>query len=372
MFFLGYFFAGNQILVHYVGEHFDVSDMQFSLIVGAMYTGSLIMVLLIGEISEHITKRIGVVIVATCYGLGSLFVVLAGNIGFLTAAFVLFGSGAGGMEAMLFSLIGDYNGTKNTPKIMNISQASFSLGAVIGPILIFKLLSYFSYKYMYFVVFIFMVVLSVIFYFSKDIDQFDLKSKERKKGLVVSKILKTPLMLLFMVTLMISIGCESSITYWLESYFGLVGFAGLGALGLSIYWIASIPGRLIASVAKDQGNYLSFCYVVFSFGLLIFVFVPNPVVKIIGVAIIGMAFAPVYPSLSSMGAGLFPYNSSVAFSLMVFSSGLGGALAQPVIGAISTNSSITTVYISIAIISLVLALVVKKGATLSKNYSRST
>ncbi len=62
---------------------------------------------------------------------------------------------------------------------------------------------------------------------------------------------------------------------------------------------------------------------------------------------------------------MFPENSAAAFSLMVFSCGLGGALAQPIIGAISESSSIETVYVGIAVILVLLSVMIMIGSKLS-------
>ena len=237
---MGCFFAGNQVLVHYVGKHFAASDMKFGFMIGAMYVGSLVMVLVLGEVSERIGKRLGVVIAAICYSVGALFVALAGSVNMSIVAFFIFGCGTGGIEGVLFSLIGDYNGPK-TGRMMNLTQAVFSVGAVLGPIIITWLIKFVNYQIVYGIMWVFMGILAVLFYISKDIDEFAKKSEIKPKGLMMFKLIKNPAMVLFMVALMVSIGCETSITYWLPNYFDKFGAIALGTYGLSIYWISSRP-----------------------------------------------------------------------------------------------------------------------------------
>jgi len=363
--FLGCFFAGNQLLVHYVGNYFNANEIEFSFLIGSMYIGSLTMVLVIGEVSERIGKRLGVVISAIFYSIGAILIAIAGSIELTIFAFLIFGIGAGGIEGVLFSLIGDYNGP-HTHKIMNISQASFSVGAVTGPLLITVLTKVISYKYIYGIIWLFMALLAVMFFISRDIDTFAKKEHKIKKGFIAFKLIKNPAMIVFMATLMIAIGCETAVTYWLINYYELLGVVGLGAIGLSLYWVSSIPGRLLGAYAKNQGRYLSVGFILASVGILLLLFLPTPILKFIGVTMLGMALAPVYPSISTLGANLFPNNSAAAFSLMVFSGGLGGALAQPIIGVVAGTSSIKTVYGAIAIIMILLSIMIVVGVKLSK------
>lgn len=369
-FFFGCFFAGNQLLVNYVGRSFGASDIEFGYLVGAMYVGSLSMVLVFGEISERIGKRMGVVIAAVFYSSGALFVALAGSVDFSILAFFLFGIGTGGIEGILFSLIGDYNGP-HTNKIMNISQAVFSIGAVSGPLMISWIIKFVNYKYIYGIIWAFMGILAILFFLSKEIDTFAIKAPKEKGALKALKLIRNPAMVIFMLTLMIAIGCETAVTYWLIKYYDLLGVVGLGAIGISVYWVSSIPGRMIGAYSKDQGRYLSLSFILGSAGIILLLILPTPALKFIGIVLLGIALAPVYPCISTLGAGLFPEKSAAAFSLMVFSCGIGGALAQPLIGAISEASSITTVYGAIAVIMLILSVMIFIGAKLAKKSKKS-
>ena len=165
-FFLGCFFSGNQLLVHYAASHFNASDMQLGYIIAAMYVGSLSMVLILGELSEKIGKRAGVIIAALCYSTGALFVALSDTVSLSILSFLIFGCGSGGIEAVLFSLIGDYNGEK-TFRVMNLTQATFSIGAVLGPLVITWLIGFASYKIVYGLMWFLIALIAVLFTISR-------------------------------------------------------------------------------------------------------------------------------------------------------------------------------------------------------------
>ncbi|WP_312641998.1 MFS transporter [Hydrogenoanaerobacterium sp.] len=365
--FMGCFFAGNQLMVHYVSASFGATEIQLSMIISALYVGSMLMVLLLGELSERIGKRFGVIIAAISYSIGALFIALSGNLKMSVLSFFLFGCGSGGLEGVMFSLIGDYNG-EETNKHMNLTQAVFSIGAVFGPIVIDRLLTVVSYKVVYSVMWLFMGILAIVFLCSRSIDSFSVKSsKGASGGLTIFKLARNPAMFLYMLILMIAIGCETAVTYWLVNYFDLLGAVSLGAFGLSLYWFASIPGRVLGSRIYNQSNFLKLCFLLCSVGIIVLLVLPSPLLKLFGVLIIGIALAPVYPSISTLGGRLFPKNSAAAFSLMVFSCGLGGTIAQPIIGAVSRAASITVVYTAISVIMVILAGLVVLGGKASRH-----
>lgn len=368
-FFIGCIFAANQLMIHYVRRSLGATEMQLGMMIGSIYIGSMLMALVLGELSEKAGKRIGAIIAAGCFGIGALLIVVSGQVEISVISYFIYGCGAGGLEAMLFSLIGDYNG-KNTSKHMNLTQALFSIGAFISPVLINIFIMYIGYKAVYTFIWIIMTVLTVVFILDKSIDSFAIKSNEKVRGLTIFKLARNPAMLIFMLVLLVAIGCETALTYWLINYFDLIGASGIGAFGLSMYWFFSIPGRIIGARVRNQGKYLILCFLLCSIGIAFLLLLPNPVLKLIGVSIIGIALAPVYPSISTIGGSLSPKNSGAAFSLMVFSCGLGGAAAQPIIGYVSRFASISTLYVAIAVIMIILALMVVLGIKASGSKTR--
>lgn len=354
--FTGLFFAGNQAALHYAAAEFGSSDAPLSALVGALCLGSMMMVPVLGEISERIGKRLAAVIASLFFAVGGILAAVSQSFPVSAGALFLFGCGVGSLESVGFALIGDYNGP-NTGKHMNLSQAVFSVGAVAGPFLINFLLEHASYRVFYGFTGVFMAALAVVLFCSRSIDDFTVKSGGGA-GLTVFKLIKDPVMIQFMLTMMAVMGCETAITYWLASYFTALSAPALGAIGLSLYWFASIPGRVFSSRIKNQGLLLTICFAVCGVGILMLLLMPTPEMKLLGILIAGLSLAPAYPGLSTLGGNLYPTQSGASFSLMVFASGLGGTLAQPIIGAVSQAASLVTVYSAIVVIMAALAVLI--------------
>src|SRR5690554_2134931 len=97
-------------MIHYVRRSLGATEMQLGMMIGSIYIGSMLMALVLGELSEKAGKRIGAIIAAGCFGIGALLIVVSGQVEISVISYFIYGCGAGGLEAMLFSLIGVYNG----------------------------------------------------------------------------------------------------------------------------------------------------------------------------------------------------------------------------------------------------------------------
>jgi len=350
----GAFFAGNQFMLHQKVAEFDAGQTGLGLLIGSFCIGSMIMVLLLSEYSERLGKRRGAIAAAIMYSAGAIMLAVSPNMLFSIFACFIFGCGLGALEGIWFSLVGDYNGAE-TGKYINLDQALFSIGAVLSPLIIAWLVNFISYRYAYGFIGIVMLAYVILFITNKSIDEFAVKSTQGS-GLAMFKLIKAPAVLILMIMLMVSAGSETAITYWLPSYFESLGAMELGAIGISAYWLASVPGRLLASRLKDHAGSLKYSFLLCAIGMAVILFAPTPVLKLIGILIAGIAMAPVYPNISTISGGMFPQNSASAFSLMVFSMGAGAFFAQPLISGVSQIVSITAVYSAIVVIMLALTL----------------
>jgi hypothetical protein len=66
-------------------------------------------------------------------------------------------------------------------------------------------------------------------------------------------------------------------------------------------------------------------------GCLLLTLLPGAGLKIAAVVLVGIAFAPVYGSIAFLAGQRFQEFSAASFSLVVFSSGIGGMIFQPAI-----------------------------------------
>ena len=326
---MGCFFAANQNLVNNIAAALQANQTQMGNMISALYLGCVIAVLFFGELAQKRGKRFAAIITAIIVAVGALIVTLSNSIAMVTVGFLVYGIGSAGYESCAMSLVSEHNG-ENANRSLNLTQAVFSVGAVITPVLLSFLLTKTQFRPAYAVIAVSYVGFALYWLFSRGIGDPQPDAQE-KQGAAIFSLLKKPYMLLYMLVMIIFVGSETAVTYWIGSYFTGQGIGAYGAFALSAYWFASIFGRLLGSLVRTPASVMPFYFALAALGCLLLTLLPGAALKIIAVIMVGIAFAPVYGSVAFLAGQRFPAFSAASFSLIVFSSGLGGMIFQPAI-----------------------------------------
>ncbi len=346
--FMGCFYAANQLLVNNITEAFQATDSQMAMMIGALYAGPMLMVLFFGEFSDRVGRNRSVALAILMVCLGALIVFTSQRISHIIIGFVIYGAGIGGTESVLFAITSDENGEKSGQHLL-VNQALFSIGAMISPVIISNAMRTDKYKIVYFIILV-LAFITLLFFIRDGLEKKPVTQVKEKHKVSLLRLIGNPLMLFYMMSIIIITGSESALTYWTRVYFKTIGAAGLGAIALSVYWFASILGRFTCSRIANTRKIILPCLISATIGVVILLLMPNPYLKLFGLLIVGAAFAPIYPTLGFKASVFFPLNIGAAFSLITFSSNLGGVISQPIISEVSGNDSITKVYAVIAIL----------------------
>ncbi len=352
-FMLGGFLAANQILVQNIALALGATKQQMGLMISALFTGSTLAVLFIGELGHRMGKRQAAGLTSLAVAAGSIVILLANNLLLVTAGFFIYGSGVGGYESTVMSLAADNQGT-GANRSLNILQSLFSLGAVLTPLLLALLLKGSAYRPLYAASALFYLLSTLFYLFYRKIDRFAVEGIPRK-GLTFLHLVKDPRMILLMFAMFIHIGSETALTYWIGSYYASVGLSDLAALSLSVYWFSSIVGRLLASRFHSPARIIAPAYTLAAGGTALLVLLPSAPLKLLAMALVGIGFSPVYVGLTLIGSGLYPTDTAPVFSLMVFSAGLGGVAFQPLMGLFVLSGNPQGAYWTIAALCAVMA-----------------
>ncbi len=340
--FMGSFFAANQLLVSHITLAFQATETQKGYMVSAIYTGAMIVVMIFGEIGERLGKRRAAAIAAFVNGLGAVVIMTAPSVGWVVAGCFIFGAGFSGFESNAISLIGDNSG-ESANKLIGLANALFSVGAVLSPIALAAVLKEDEYKPWYIFVIAFYAALVCYFLFDKKIDTFAVKGTPQK-SLAIFALIRDPVMPLMMLMMMLFIGIETALTYWMSGLFERAGLVGYGAMMLSVYWLASIVGRLGASRLRRPEGIIPYCYAAAAVATALLLILPGALLKGIALALAGIALGPLYGSLIFLSGNRFPENSAAAVSLIIFSGAFGGMIFQPLIGLFVERGAVYGLY----------------------------
>ncbi len=346
----GSFYGMNQLLVNNITRANNATDNQMAIMISALYAGPMLMVLLFGIMADKIGRIKSCVIAILFMVIGSFLVASMPSIYIITFGFLLYGIGVGGMESVIFTITSDVNGDKAGQKLI-FYQAVFSIGAMISPIICTRVLELNQYKLAYMLMCVICMILSVVV--------FKLPFKDKavqitESNISLVKMISNPFLIVLIISIIISTGSESAFTYWTGVFFDSIGAIEIGAVALSTYWLASIIGRLSSSFIKNVEKLVFPCFLLASIGTLSFIIIPNPYAKLVGMLVVGISFAPLYPALGYLSSKVFPENTGKAFAIITFSSNLGGVVSQPIIGAFGEN--IAHIYILICTLCLLMAI----------------
>ena len=352
---MGCFFAANQNLVNNISVSLGANQTQMGNMISALYFGCVIAVLFFGELAQRKGMRFTAIVTALIVAAGAVMITVSSSILVVTIGFFVYGIGSAGYESCAMALISENNG-ENANRSLNLTQAIFSVGAVITPILLSLLLRHDEFRPAYAVIAGCYIGFSIYWMRSRGIGE-PQPREQREKGAVIFRLLRRPYMLLYMLVMIIFVGSETAVTYWIGSYFAGQSIGEFSAFALSAYWFASIFGRLLGSLVRTPSLMMPYYFSLAALGCLLLTLLPGAALKIVAVVLVGLAFAPVYGSVAFLAAQHFSDAAAASFSLIVFSAGIGGMIFQPAISHFLTIGETRSLYVIIAALSFFAALI---------------
>jgi len=363
---LGSYHSANQVLASYVSAAVGGGDALTGVLVSCIYAGGIPLVATLGYLGDRAGKRRCATLTAVALLIGSSLLTVASSSIMACVAYVFVGAGLSSLESMALSLIED-NNRDDAGRIINLTNAFFSVGSVISPIAVTAWLKRGSFNMAYMVFVGASLALAVVYAFFKKIDDFAIRLDNSHGSAVgdIKNMFKTPALLLCMLSMMLYLGVESSFTYWGTQYVRDLGYEYASTIVLSVFWFAVIIGRVVSTLMKDPVVLLPYCFVGMGSSLILFGLLPGEWTKIGAAFLLGIFAASMYGTILFLGGHIFPKNSAMAYSFMVISASTGGVIAQPIIGGAASVVSIDTIFIvagCIAVATTALILVAMKMA----------
>jgi fucose permease len=253
---------------------------------------------------------------------------------------LLGGIGAGAIDAGLNT----YAAENFTPRTMNWLHASFGLGAAVGPILMSTVISAGqSWRVGYLIVGVAQLILASLFAMTRK--RWHAHAEEGEEtpvpGASMARTLRLPSTWLSILLFFLYTGLEFGAGLWL--YTLLTEARGVlpaeAGAWVSVYWGGLTVGRLVsgAIVARiTVRRLLQLSMAGAIVGVLLLWLNFTPWLSGIGVALLGMSLAPMFPSFVSLTpARMGPAHSANTIGFQVSAAMLGGATLVAVFGLIA-------------------------------------
>ncbi|MEP7289499.1 MAG: MFS transporter [Chloroflexota bacterium] len=275
---------------------------------------------------------------------------------------LVFGLGNGLLDAGLNM----YMATYHTARQMNWLHACFGIGITVGPLIMtFVLQQQWGWRSGYAIVATILIGVILLFAFTRRSWRSEgLQTAENKpvRRASFAESLRVPVLWYSMATFTAYVGLEISVGQWAYTLLTAsrampTGYAGLW---VSVYWGVFTGGRILFGVVANRfevDRVLRVCIGGAIVGAALFWWNPVPAVGLLGLVILGVAQAPVFPLLM-MGTAkrIGAEHAENGISIQMGAVGIGAAILPGLIGTVGKNfglEAMSLVFVIMALLAFV-------------------
>lgn len=340
-FFLGFEGGGFQLVLLQVAEEFHLNQTLMGFLVAAQFIAVMLSPLVFGPIADRIGKKRVLLFAMPIFIIGCLFAASAWSAATFIIGVFIIGCGLGVCECLVSANMTD-NFPEQANRYMNMTQCTFSLGAVVSPILTRYLMDQFamSWRGAFFMAGLGYVALLPLMGLTHCVS---VRTPEQAK--VSGSLLqlgKHRFFIALFLCIFLYVGMETGIAYFADSLFTVeIMRPELGAYAISTFWLVMSGSRLLFSFIKVQERKAILAgYGLSTLAGILMLVLPNASVTLLGIALIGFAFGPIWPMIMAMGTKSLPEMTGLVSSLLMAAGGLGGALLPVMMGACADNAGL--------------------------------
>jgi fucose permease len=344
-----------------------INAAQFGTLVFAMFLTCCIVQLFIGPMVDKVGYKPVLVFGFILSSLGMLILAFASDFTFSLIACVLFGISAMSLSTASATLVPVilFNG-KDPARANNFSNAFFSVGYILTPLLVVLLIKILDLPYN--------SALIVISIFSLICLVFTLTATfpAVTPGFKISmafEVITKPAVLIAAIALFCYISLEVSLGTWIrklmeEIYAGSSTVNAVAKTGfvLSLFGVAMMVGRFITSGIKNLTaighKLIIFMSLIALLSILLMIVAKSPALGIVSIALAGLVFAPIFPTIVGVTFSKFEPGLYGSIYGIVFSIGLlGGTFIPKIIGNLSIGSTVQQSLLITAVMAAVLLII---------------
>lgn len=343
---LGMEAGGLQYNLLLIGDELGLSTTQMGNVVSAKYLAFITIPLILGGFADKYGKKIILVLFGLCFSLGSLAIIMSSGFLLVLAGVFLMGAGYAMCESVGTAALADMYG-EDASKYINWSQSCFSIGALLSPVMGKFMgdvlnLNWRVFYYLLMYSYVLLAIWATRMTFPKPPKEEE-ELKEHSKRNIQMDVSTKKKVIFLSAAMILYAGMESGISYFIGTHMTYVlGTESYNSLGLSLFWLLMIPSRyLVGIVKRAPRKMLMLCYAGSAAFILLVVLMTSRNALLIGYALMGFFFAPIWPLIMGEAGNLDPANSSRIAGTMTACCGLGGMVAPTVFGILADNLSLT-------------------------------
>jgi MFS transporter, FHS family, glucose/mannose:H+ symporter len=332
----------------------DVGTANFLL--SAFFVGNVVMILANGALEKVLSKTNSLLIAAACLTLGTLGLGLAPNWNVLLACAFLTGLGYGGSVLNFNTLFASGFGSRGTAMV-SLINAAWSVGAILGPILIGNFLENFRVPFLFVAIVAGLMV--PLAFTARQLESVKTSLEVQSASLGSSPISWLWILgfaAMFLLYVGAEVGAGANEPRHLHDAFGMP--LRDAAFFSSLFWFGGLIARVLVapiSLRVPAPNLVLICLIGMGFSLAL---AHVPVLAPYAYAACGLFTGPIFPSALSWFTSQTRASLSMT-SWILASANFGGVIFPPIIAALTaTNAAIIpTVLMVFTVANVLLAFV---------------
>ncbi|NIA29743.1 MAG: MFS transporter [Actinobacteria bacterium] len=345
--------------------HIDAG--QFGTLVMGLFLTSCIVELFIGPLVDKVGYKPVAILGFVVTSLSMFILAFSTSFAFALFASILLGVGAMSLNTVGNTLIPVvlFEG-KDPARASNFGNGFFGLGYVLTPLLIVFILKTLNLGYSSALIII--GILSLIFLVFALSASYPQVSTGFKFSMAF-KVLTKPAVLIAALALFCYVSLEISMGTWIkplmtELYGGSanINSSANAGLVLSLFGVAMMLGRFLTSAVKNLtamgAKLITWTSLVSLLAIIVMIFAKGPALGIVAVLLVGLAFAPIFPTIVGVTFSKFDLSLYGSIFGIIFAVGLlGGTFVPKFIGNLSVGSTVQQSLPIVAVMAAILFII---------------
>jgi fucose permease len=307
----------------------------------ASMSGIAVVAICLGFLADLVGRKRTIILGLVLFSLNSYFFSIANSYVAFVTLLAVSGAAIGIFKTGALALIGDIStSTQEHTSTMNTVEGFFGVGAIVGPLIVARLLlEGVSWKWLYVIA----GSLCVLLIITASLVRYPRTARRSEEPINLRRTLRllpNPFALAFSLACFLYVAVECAIYVWLPAYLKdhKPSSAFMAAYVVSIFFILRAAGRFLGAWVTARWNWTS-VLVLFSGAILIcfsgaMLGGANAAVYLL--ALSGLFMSVIYPTLNSKGISCFPKAEHGAIAgVLLFFTCLGAALGPLAMGIVS-------------------------------------
>jgi fucose permease len=295
----------------------------------------------LGSLADKLGRKPTIVIGLTAFGIASFLFAVGNSFAYFSVLLAISGVAIGVFKTGALALIGDIaTSTNQHTSIMNMVEAFFGIGSIIGPAVLARLLiTGVSWKWLYVLAGGICVLLILMAWKVRYPQRIHVGENAPGLGRTLL-MLRNPYALAFSLGAFLYVAAETAIYVWMPTL--LKGYSGpavwLAAYSLSVFFILRVAGRFAGAWILTRFDWTS-VLALFS-GAILLCFLGTayggPDVAVYLLPLSGLFMSVIYPTINSKGISCFPKSEHGAVAgVILFFTCVSAVLGPLAMGAVS-------------------------------------